>query len=349
MALKDASAYNVQFHRGRPILIDTLSFERYEEGQPWVAYRQFCRHFLAPLALASLVDSRLLTLSRVNIDGVPLDLASRLLPSTTKFKPGLLAHIHVHAKSDRPDSGGKKGGTGARLSKTGLLALVDSLKGTVEGLHWKPEGTEWADYYSDTNYSSGAMESKRSQVMKAVEGLDPKPLNCWDLGANNGEFSRLVASQGIDTIAWDVDPAAVEKAYLAIREGGEGRIVPLVQDLTNPSPDLGWDSNERDGLIRRGPADLILALALIHHLAIGNNVPLGMIAEFFAQIGRFSIVEFVPKEDSQVQRMLVGRRDVFDGYTHEGWEAALEGRFEVLQRLPVADSVRTLYVLQRKG
>lgn len=347
MALKDASAYNVQFRNGKPVLIDSLSFERYEEGAPWVAYRQFCRHFLAPIALASVVDARLLTLSRVNIDGVPLDLASQMLPGTTKIRPGLLAHIHMHAKSDRPSAGKGEGGS-ARLTKTGMMALIDSLKGTVEGLHWRPSGTEWADYYSETNYSDSAMQAKRDLVQSAIDSIEPKPRTCWDLGANTGEFSRLAAARGIDTIAWDVDPAAVEKAYLAVRASGEKRILPLFQDLTNPSPDLGWASHERDGLISRGPADVLLALALIHHLAIGNNVPLPMIAELFSRLGGFAIVEFVPKEDSQVQRMLAGRKDVFDGYSQEGWERAVEPYFEVLNRWPVSGALRTLYLLRRR-
>ncbi len=345
MCLKDASAYNVQFRNGRPILIDTLSFEIYEEGLPWIAYRQFCRHFLAPLALMSLVDVRLSGLLREHIDGIPLDLAGRLLPASTKFKPGLLAHIHLHGKVER-STGAVGAQKSALVSKTAMFGLIDSLRGTIEGLSWKPEGTTWADYYSDTNYSERAMAAKHELVARALDSIDPKPGSCWDLGANNGEFSLLAANRGIQTIAWDADPAAVEKAYLASR--GRAELLPLLQDLTNPSPDLGWASQERDGLISRGPADVVMALALIHHLAIGNNVPLPMIVSFLARIGRNAIVEFVPKEDSQVDRLLAGRRDIFDSYSVDHWEAALCAEFEIADKWPIPETRRTLYLLTRK-
>jgi ribosomal protein L11 methylase PrmA len=348
MVLKDASAYNIQYFDGKPLLIDTLSFDIYSEGEPWIAYRQFCRHFLAPLALAAHVDIRLVALNRVHIDGIPLDLASRLLPLNTKLKPGLLAHIHLHAKADMAQ-GGKPGdsNTPARISKTAILGLIDSLGATVRSLQWAATGTEWADYYSDTNYSTAAMTSKHALVGQAISKIEPPPGECWDLGANNGEFSRIAAARGIRTVAWDVDPAAVEKAYLAVRGGIEPLILPLLQDLTNPSGSIGWASEERDSLLQRGPVDLVMALALIHHLAIGNNLPLAMVAEFLAKCGRWAIVEFVPKQDSQVQRLMVSRKDIFDDYSREGWEAALASHFSIVSREDVAESLRTIYLLRR--
>ena len=345
MVLKDASAYNIQFLDGKPVLIDTLSFDVYEEGEPWIAYRQFCRHFLAPLAVAAYVDFRLVALTRVHIDGIPLDLASKLLPLQSKLKPGLLAHIHMHAKADLGQPG-KPSEHAPKISKTAVLGLVDSLASTVRSLLWEAAGTEWADYYSDTNYSTAAMTSKRELVAKALKTVAPKPELCWDLGANNGEFSRLAAEQGIRTVAWDVDPAAVEKGYLAVRGGKQPLILPLLQDLTNPSGPLGWASTERESLLERGPADVVMALALIHHLAIGNNLPLPMIVDFLADCGKWAIVEFVPKEDSQVQRLMVSRKDIFDDYSREGWEAALLRRFSIVSREEIPDTYRTLYLLR---
>ncbi len=339
MVLKDASAYNVQFLRGKPTFIDTLSFEPYAEGEPWIAYGQFCRHFLAPLALMALVDVRLQSLLRTSIDGVPLDLASALLPGLTKLKPGLQMHLHMHAKA----TGGvatesvKK----AHVSKTGLLATLDSLRGTVEGLRWEPKGTQWADYYGETNYTDAAMGEKRRLVADFLEGVEG---TCWDLGANTGEFSRIAAEKGLDTVAWDIDPGAVERAYNAMLPG----VLPLLQDLTNPSPDLGWAGAERDSLAARGPADVVLALALVHHLAIGNNRPLPDVAAYFARLGRRAVVEFVPKDDSQVRRLLASRRDVFPTYTLEGFEAAFGREFDIERKEPVAGTVRTLYRLVRR-
>ena len=341
MVLKDASAYNVQFLRGRPTFIDTLSFETYVEGEPWVAYRQFCGHFLAPLALMALVDVRLGLMLRPYIDGIPLDLAARLLPGSTRFKPGLLAHLHLHAKATTQQAA-TESVKKASVSKTALLALLDSLKGTVEGLRWEPKGTQWADYYGDTNYTDAAMADKRRRVASFLEGIDG---SLWDLGANTGEFSRIGAGLGLQTVAWDVDPGAVERAYAAKHEG----VLPLLLDLANPSPDLGWAGAERDSLEARGPADVVMALALVHHLAIGNNVPLSGIAAYLARLGRRAIVEFVPKEDSQVRRLLGSRRDVFPTYHQEGFEAAFGREFEIERKEPVEGTVRTLYRMVRRA
>lgn len=351
MSLKDASAYNIQFRHCRPVFIDTLSFEIYQEGKPWVAYRQFCQHFLAPLALMSQTDIRLGQLLRSNIDGIPLDLAARLLPFATKLNPGLLMHVHLHGAAQKryEEKPVSRSDTAGRLGKTALMGLLDSLENTVKGLNWKPAGTEWAEYYSHTNYSGPAMEGKRKLVEEMLNTLEPAPVSVWDLGANTGLFSRIASKKGIPTIAWDIDPAAVEKNYLECRESGESNLLPLLEDLANPSPDLGWALQERRSLLRRGPTDLILALALIHHLAIGNNVPLERIAAFFESIGRHLIVEFVPKSDSQVQRLLASREDIFTEYTQEGFETAFRRHFETVRSVPVPHSERTLYLMRSSG
>lgn len=346
--LKDASAYNVQFVDDRPIFIDTLSFEPYPAGEPWVAYQQFCRHFLAPLALIAHVHVDLSKLLRVHIDGVPLDLASRALPFRTRFKPGLLIHLHMHARTlathaDRPESAGSARARG--ISEAGLRGLVDSLESLVEKLDWKPTGTEWGDYYDATNYTDESMGRKAEVVTSFIERVDPKQV--WDLGANTGRFSRLASQRGIFTVAADIDPAAVETNYREIRNSGERHLLPLVFDLTNPSPALGWDLSERESLPERGPVDLVLALALVHHLAIGNNVPLDRVARFMAGLARNLVIEFVPKSDSQVERLLATRADVFPDYTSEGFEAAFAAHFELVEAVPIEGSERTVYLFER--
>ena len=329
MTLKDASAFNIQFAHGRPVLIDTLSFTAYHEGEPWVAYRQFCQHFLAPLALMAWRDVRLLSLMRTNIDGIPLDLASGLLPWRTRLSPGLLMHIHAHA-----------------VSKKALLGIIDSLKGTIARLDWRPGGTEWGAYYEDTNYTDASLEAKRDLVGALLDQTDSRTV--WDLGANNGFFSRVAADRGLFTLAADIDPAAVQQNWLACREAAHEHMLPLVVDLTNPSPGLGWDHRERDALLSRGPADTVIALALIHHLAISNNVPLERVAEFFARAGRHLIIEFVPKTDSQVQRLLATREDVFSEYHQDAFESAFGEYFTIAERRDIPDTQRTLYLMRRK-
>ena len=343
MVLKDASAYNIQFLSGNPVLIDTLSFERYCEGEPWIGYGQFCRHFLAPLALMAHVDIRLSLLLRDFIDGIPLDLASRLLPGTTKLNPGLAMHLHMHAKSTT-QLGGKKIEKKATIPKNALLGLIDSLTGTIRGLNWKPQGTEWGDYYSDTNYTDSAMEGKRTLVEKFLGG--PHKM-VWDFGANTGEFSRIAAKQSSVVVSWDIDPAAIEKHYRHVTEKGPENVLPLLLDLANPSPSLGWAHKERDSLVQRGPADAVLALALVHHIAIGNNVPLPDIAAFLASTGELLVIEFVPKEDSQVQRLLANREDIFPDYRQAAFEEAFQKWFTIQQKELIPGTLRTLYRMQK--
>jgi ribosomal protein L11 methylase PrmA len=347
MSLKDATAFNVQFDAGRPVLIDTLSFEHYEEGKPWVAYRQMCRHFLAPLALMARTDVRLNQLFRTNLDGVPLDLASALLPYSSRLRLALLVHIHMHAKMDRrhASSAQKPGGNG-RLGRTQLLGIIDNLESAIKNLSWNPGGTEWSDYYQDTNYSRAGMDHKRKLAAEFIEAVAPRRV--WDLGANTGEFSRLASDRGIDTMAFDIDPAAVERNYLRVKQHSEKHVLPLLMDLTNPSPGLGWNHAERSSLADRGPADLVLSLALVHHLAISGNVPLGHIARFLCRLARNLVIEFVPKSDSQVSRLLVVRKDIFVDYSRDDFEARFGEYFVIRRRESIVDSQRVLYLMERR-
>ncbi|MDQ3710067.1 MAG: SAM-dependent methyltransferase [Actinomycetota bacterium] len=359
MSLRDASAFNVQFVASRPVLIDTLSFEILPQGQPWVAYRQFCQHFLAPLALASSVDARLLRLLGVHLDGVPLDLAAALLPGRSRLQPGLAVHLHAHARSQRrhADDAGRAGaGKGdnkvgtkdaPHFSEQAFRGLIDSLTTAVRKQAWEPGESAWRDYYAaKESYSDEAMASKEELVAKFVGELQPRSV--WDLGANTGRFSWLAARAGASVVALEMDPSAVEVSWRQVVAGEAPAILPLVMDLANPSPGLGWGSAERPSLSQRGPADLALALALIHHLAIANNVPLTHVAAWLATLCQWLVLEWVPKVDPMVRRLLASRQDVFDDYCEQGLQDALSGWFDVVQREPVHGSQRTLYLLRRR-
>lgn len=356
MSLRDASAYNVQLVRGRPLLIDSLSFERATPGAPWIAYRQFCEHFLAPLALMARVDIRLGSLLRDHLEGVPLDLAARLLPRRTRLSLGLGPHIHLHARAQRrhaadaardPVPGPSAAGRGPTLSASRQRALIESLRSTLEGLRWRAVGTEWADYAEHTGYADAATRAKEAAVSSALAAIGGD--RAWDLGANTGRYSRIAADLGYGVVAFDVDPAAVERAWLALRAAGDGRILPLLGDLADPSPALGWANVERRSLLERARADVTLALALVHHLAIGRNVPLKMIAELLARLAAHAIVEFVPREDPMVRRLLASRRDVFEDYGEDGFRAAFEARFEVVAVTPIEGSPRSVWHFRRRG
>jgi SAM-dependent methyltransferase len=368
--LKDASAYNVQFRRGRPILIDTLSFESAKPGEPWIAYRQFCQHFLAPLALMAYRDPRCGLLLRDFIDGLPLDLTSRLLPGRTRLNFGLLSHIHLHARAERrfanqPARGTPKASTASgapddheasgdrppttarpRMGGMRLAALIDGLRRSTESLRWEPRGTEWADYAENTSYAEAAAQHKDRTVEAMLR--DSRVTLVWDLGANTGRFSRIAASVGCDVLAFDIDPGAAERHYRAIKEGGEERVLPLVADIAAPSPALGWAGAERLSLLDRANADVVLALALVHHLAISRNVPLPSISVLFARLAPEAIVEFVPKADPMVQFLLASREDVFPEYTIEGFRAAFDREFETIAEVPIEGSPRTLFHFRRR-
>jgi hypothetical protein len=346
MSLKDASAYNVQFVGRHPVFLDTLSFERYQEGQPWVAYRQFCQHFLAPLLLMSRVDIRLGHLLATHLDGIPLDLASTLLPRRTWLRPAWLTHLHLHAYTISRFSNRKVPAAVASrgVSRRGLDGLLQHLSGAIDGLSWNAR-TEWDHYGESHGYVADALDAKRQGVREMIQEVAPGTV--WDLGANTGSFSRIAAEAGAHVVSIDADAGAVERNYSDIRALEQDGVLPLWIDLSNPSPSLGWGHAERISLQERGPADLVLALALVHHLAISNNVPLPLIASWFAQLGYAAVVEFVPKQDPQVGRLLMTRKDIFSAYDQEHFEAAFAQHFRILRRVKLTASGRILYLMQR--
>lgn len=346
MTLKDGSAYNIQFLNGRPIFIDTLSFEKYENGQIWKPYKQFCQHFLAPLALISKKDTRLNLLSKIFIDGIPIDLTAMLLPKTTFGNFGLMAHIHAHAKSQGHYEGKDVKIKERTLSKRSFEGIIQSLNSSIDKMTWKSGKTEWGDYYSDTNYSEKSFEEKKRIISSMLEQIKPKIV--WDLGANTGMFSSLASSRGINTISFDIDPLAVEKNYQMVTKNNDQNILPLILDLSNPSSSIGWNNDERMSLVQRGPADLVFSLALIHHLAISNNVPLYKLAEFFSKISNFLIIEFIPKSDSQVKRLLLTREDVFDDYDEKNFEIEFSKFFKIINSEKIIDSERIIYIMEKK-
>lgn len=348
MTLKDASAYNIQFLNGKPVLIDTLSFQKYQEGEPWAAYGQFCRHFLAPLLLISYRHIGAAQLSRVYIDGIPLDLASSLLPMRTHLRLSVQMHVHWHAglqKKFASKNEVKTGGHGPFRLRS-FLGLIDSLESTIKRLRWRPARTEWADYYQGDSYDPDTLDHKIQVVTSFLNQVRPKTV--WDLGANTGLFSRLASDMGIETISLDRDPWAVEQSYAALVKRKETKILPLLLDLTNPSPGLGWANRERAGLVERGPADMLLALALIHHLAIGANLPMDMIAAYFRGLSSWTLVEFVPKTDRGVVRLLATREDIFPDYTQDNFEKEFSAFFKIESQQRLNKSERTLYLMRGK-
>ena len=351
MILKDASAYNVQFLGSRPIFVDTLSFDPYVAGQPWLAYRQFCQHFLAPLALMGHLDVRLAQLMQTNIDGIPLDLASRLLPGRAKLRPGIATHITLHAYTQRrfAQSAGTGGeGPRGRVSRMGLQGILDSLESTVRRSDCAHRATEWKDYSPEESYVEEAASNKKHLVEEFLSEAGRQGL-VLDLGANKGAYSMLAARYADYVVAIDADSAASEILFTSLAAAGNTHVLPLRVDLTAPSPAIGWDNTERPALKERAGDATVMALALVHHLAITNNVPLNKVAQFLSGFARLLIVEFVPKSDPQVQRLLATRRDIFPRYTREHFEADFSVLYAIRRAVPIVASERVLYFMERRG
>ncbi|MYD95659.1 MAG: SAM-dependent methyltransferase [Chloroflexi bacterium] len=345
LSLKDASAYNIQLHEGRPVLIDTLSFEPYEPGLPWVGYRQFCQHFLAPLALMAYRDIRLGTLLQLHLDGLPLDLAAGLLPWRARLRPGLLMHLHLHSRAQarHAESTQTRKSLKGRMSRRRLDALLESLESTVRRLTWNPGDTPWASYGDQSSYSDLGQGDKQRLVAEYLSQVDVE--STWDLGGNVGIFSRIAAAKKVPVVSIDSDPGAVDLNYRQMADSGERNLFPIVADLTSPSPAIGWDNREVRSLTDRGPAGLLMALAVVHHLAISNNTHFERLAPFFASLGGRLLIEFVPPDDPMVLRLLEMRNHTFPWYTQEEFETAFSRWFRIERSDGIADSKRRLYLM----
>lgn len=352
MTLKDASAYNIQFHKGKPIHIDTLSFERYEEGNPWQAYRQFCEFFLGPLALMSFVDHRLVLLLKEFINGIPLELTYNLLPFKSKFKIGIYLHLILHSKYQQRytfENKRKQSIRDKKLAKKSLLHLIDNLLRTVKSLNVKNLKTEWNDYYEVGIQSQTYLDHKEIIVSEFFDFV--KPTTVCDLGSNDGRFSLLAESKNCTVTSIDSDWRCIEDNYKVIKLKRIQNILPLIIDLTNPSPGIGWDNIERGPIFdhtRTFPCDMMMALAILHHLVISNNILLDQIANFFAKNCRWLTVEFIPKEDEKATYLLENRLDVFSDYSIKGFEKAFSNYFLIEKRIDLNDSIRLLYLMRSK-
>lgn len=346
MILKDASSFNIQFRKGLPVFIDTLSFEKYVEGKPWIAYRQFCTHFLAPLLLMKYRDLRMNKLLSLFIDGIPLDLTKSLLPFQSFLKVSNFSHIYLHSLSETYTSSKSARKRNLKITKNGMFGLIENLEKSISKINLKVKKSVWRDYYSDNSYRETEFEKKQKIIDEYIKIINPQIM--IDLGANTGFFSRIASERGIYTISSDFDPHCVELNYLEVKKKNEKNILPLVIDLTNPSPSLGWHNVERDSFLKRNKVDAIMALALIHHLAISNNVPFEKLALFFSALSDYLVLEFVPKEDIQVKSLLANRKDIYVNYNQAYFEEIFRQKYNIIKKNIITDSNRTLYLMKLK-
>lgn len=348
--LKDASAFNITFHEGKPIFIDTLSFDFYQENNPWLAYKQFIMHFLGPLVLTKYFgQDHLKTLSQ-NLEGISLQKLSQLLPFKSYFSPTIVTNIHLLAKYDKKYESDKKT-VNNNLSKASQIKLLDGLYDFISNLSVN-EKTEWDHYYNQINYDEAAYQFKKEVVKDWFLSIKGKTL--IDIGGNDGTFSRELKDVAEFIIVADVDPNAVEQNYKLVLKNKEKMILPIVADVLNPSANYGFNNEERFSFIDRvkdSNLDGCLALAVIHHITLSGNIPFSLSAQFFSKMAPNLLIEFPTRGDSWVQFLLDSKREFkshFDFYNEKNFEKEYSVYFEIINKQKIASSERILYSLKRR-
>lgn len=323
--LSDATAYNVQFIGTRPVFIDHLSIVPYVEGELWNGHRQFCMQFLNPLVLWAKRGIAPHAWFRGSLEGIaPEDLAP-LLPLRSKFSFTVAAHIVAQGRVQRNAvSTAKHVGKKARLPKSSLVGMLQGLKGYIGGLKLKGATTVWSDYADNNSYGNAERQAKEFFVAEMVASARPGQL--FDIGCNSGDYSQLALDSGADSVVgFDFDFGALERAYSRFEQSG-APVLPLWLDAANPSPDQGWAGEERMSFAKRANADALLALAVIHHLAIGRNVPLDMAVDWLMSLAPVGVIEFPSKRDVMVKTLLATREDIFPDYNEVTFLAAISAR-----------------------
>ena len=344
--LRDANAFNVQYYQGSPVLIDTLSVGQRKPDYPWVAYQQFCMQFLAPLALMSHLGSKITPMWLAYPNGFPLDVAAKSLPFKKKLNFGILMHLVLHSKFQQNTSISKNySQKKVTLSDKNLLALISSLRNTINKLELNENNQHWRNYINTRTYNDSELKDKISFVENIVS--KNKFNTVWDVGGNTGEFSELIAKYSDTVLSIDYDGACTEYLYNKIRSGkASSAILPLNIDFSHPSPALGWDNSERKSLFQRSTPDFILALALIHHLVLSANVPIYKVAELLSRLSKNLIIEYVPEDDPMVVNMLRFRVDKHLPYTQELFESCFETFYKCEQKTKLSNG-RILYFYTR--
>ncbi len=344
MILKDATPFNFTFYQGRCVFFDSLSFALYEEGKPWIAYRQFCESMLAPLSLIYFNHPSWAGMFQSNINGWPLSFVSSNLPLRTWINLPVLFHIHWHAGFQKEEN---KKIEKSGFTKEKLLMLWGMMEKSIR--KWKLHKTQknWINYYATDIQSNEYLQSKTRAITQWLEEI--KPETVIDLGANNGMFSVIASRYAKAVIAVEADYACIEKLRHDIRTQGILNIETVVADITQPAPGLGWNNAEREPLFQRLRGDMVLVLALIHHLCITANIPMKFVAELFSNLTtKYLLIEFVPRSDKKVVQMLSNREDIFDGYTETHFSNCFSVHFRLQQYMECSSSERKLYLWVKK-
>jgi len=343
MMLKDATPFNIQWKNGQPVFIDTLSFEKYDPTKPWIAYRQFCENFVSPLVLMHYRNQPLQTMLLAYPEGIPLTITQSLLPWTSFFFFYTYLHVHLHSKWTTKKIANTPV-TQTQFSEKKMNQLLETLTALVQKKRWKDKPTTWNEYYEEAGQRKNYLQSKKEIIRGWLNEV--KFSSAIDVGVNTGEFSFLLSEKNVPLLAVDFDHSSINRLYQKVKNQKKN-ILPLVIDIANPSPSIGVNNQERPSFLRRSKVDLALALAVIHHVAIGKNIPFKNIAEMFAGMSKTLIIEFVPKEDEKIQQMLAQKKDIYCQYNAENFETSFQQYFRILKKEAIEDSGRELYLMLR--
>jgi SAM-dependent methyltransferase len=345
LTLKDASPYNVQFIGSRPLFIDVGAFEPLREDELWVGYRQFCMLYLYPLLLQATKGVGFQARLRGSIDGITPAEMRGLMSFRDRFRRGVTTNVFLHARLDRRDTDRATLTSELRrpgIGKQVIVANVRKMRRLVARLEWSPPRSVWVTYGEDNSYTDDDAQRK-DRFVRAAATSAPWQL-VWDLGCNNGRHSRIAAEGAGRVVAIDADPGSVELLYRELRDSGYETILPLTMNIADPSPGLGWRGLERKPLPDRGRPDLVLVLALVHHLAIGANVPVRELVDWLAMLGGALVIEFPTREDPMVQRLLSAKRSgLHPDYEREHFERCLNEAFDVRRVERLDSGTRILY------
>ena len=351
MILKDSTPYNIQWQGSNPVFIDIPSFEKLNTGAPWAGYRQFCEMYLFPLMLTAYKNIFHIPLLRGNLEGIPLDQMNSLLSVRDYLRPGMLFHVYLHLKAQSKYSNAKQD-IKADLKESGfhkslIEANVKRLRKLVQNLDWKILKTEWSHYSSFRTYSDSELAMKKDFVRKAAATQQWKL--AWDLGCNTGEFTQIISDHCEYVVGMDIDPLAIEFFYQNLKKTGVKTILPLVNNIADPSPGLGWMNLERKILRDRGTPNLILCLALIHHIVLSANIPLKGFIQWLASLGGALIIEYVTKDDPMVKVLLQNKEDNYSDYNQEHFESCLKEFFDIKASQPLESGTRIIYYATPKA
>ncbi len=350
MIIKDSSHFNVQFVGTNPVFIDIPSFEAYQAGTPWIGFRQFCQHFLYPLMLQAYKRVPFRSWLRGNTEGISPEECNRLLSFRDMLRPGVFSLVYLQSKLVASMGDVKHSMVNeARESAFGkeiIVANIKKLRRTLCRLDWEAPRSEWSEYKDEHSYDTESFAKKSAFVDRIVQGT-PRNL-AWDIGCNTGHFSKILARNTDWVIAMDRDDLSIQRLYSELKTQANNNILPLVLDIANPSPPLGWRCAERRSLAERTSPDLILCLALVHHLVITNNIPLQHILEWLASFNCDVVMEMIDKTDGMVQKLLLNKTDQYNEFTIAGFESIADQNFVIREKSEVVPSRRFLYHLVPK-